>query len=244
MRCKIILIHTILVFAYFLGLAQTASPYQLRPAKEGVLAGGGIMLMGGSYLLQKKVPSLTPAQIQQLNSNAIPRFDRFTIRQFDGKARKASDVFLMSAPALPFLLFADPAIRKDWKTVGLMGVETFVLNVAITNLTKSTVLRTRPYAYNPNVPMTLKEERDTRFSFVSGHTSTVACMSFYTAKVYTDYHPGAKENPWIWAAAATLPAVTGFLRVKGGKHFPTDVIGGYLLGTAIGIAVPYLHQKR
>ena len=43
-------------------------------------------------------------------------------------------------------------------------------------------------------------------------------------------------------AAAVVPAITAYLRVKGGKHFYTDVITGYLVGAAVGLIVPELHK--
>ena len=66
----------------------------------------------------------------------------------------------------------------------------------------------------------------------------LATFSFFTAKVFSDTNPNSKLRPWVWSSAALLPAVTGYLRVKGGKHFPTDVIVGYAVGAAIGILVP------
>ena len=39
-----------------------------------------------------------------------------------------------------------------------------------------------------------------------------------------------------------LPAVTGYLRFKAGKHFPTDIIVGYGVGATIGYLVPELHK--
>ena len=41
-----------------------------------------------------------------------------------------------------------------------------------------------------------------------------------------------------------IPAITGYLRVKAGKHYPTDTIAGYLLGATAGILIPQLHKKK
>ncbi len=42
---------------------------------------------------------------------------------------------------------------------------------------------------------------------------------------------------------AGLPALTGYLRIRAGKHYPSDVLAGYALGALIGYAVPALHRK-
>jgi len=52
----------------------------------------------------------------------------------------------------------------------------------------------------------------------------------------------SRWKPIVWTAAATIPAITGYLRVRGGRHFPTDVIGGYIVGAAVGCLVPHLHR--
>ena len=52
---------------------------------------------------------------------------------------------------------------------------------------------------------------------------------------------GIKVWPWILTAGVgTLMAVG---RVGAGAHFPTDVIVGAVAGLAIGITVPWLHQR-
>ena len=54
---------------------------------------------------------------------------------------------------------------------------------------------------------------------------------------------GAKKFIF-YGLAAIPPAFTGFNRVKGLKHFPTDVITGFTVGAATGILVPHLHKKK
>ncbi len=88
----------------------------------------------------------------------------------------------------------------------------------------------------------MKLTKNTRRSFFSGHTSHVAASTFFTAKVLTDINPDGSNNSLYWITAATIPAITGYLRVKGGKHFPTDVIVGYAVGALVGILVPELHK--
>jgi hypothetical protein len=90
----------------------------------------------------------------------------------------------------------------------------------------------------------MKLKRNVRTAFVSGHTSITACNTFFAAQVFSDFYPDSKWKPVIWSAAATIPAITGYLRVTAGKHFPTDVMAGYAMGTVIGILVPRLHRNK
>ena len=94
--------------------------------------------------------------------------------------------------------------------------------------------------------METRTSKGGRESFFSGHTSQTAAATFLFANVITDYHPtmrpGLKTGLWIFAA--TVPAVEGYLRVQAGKHFPTDVITGYVIGATSGWAITRLHRYQ
>ena len=47
----------------------------------------------------------------------------------------------------------------------------------------------------------------------------------------------------LFAGAAVPPAVVGYYRMKGGKHFRTDVLAGIAVGAATGILIPELHKR-
>ena len=79
-------------------------------------------------------------------------------------------------------------------------------------------------------------------SYYSGHTGTTAAMTFYVAKVYSDYLSNTTTKTLIWAGAAVYPAAVAFLRRDSGHHFNTDVISGYLIGATIGYFIPELHK--
>jgi len=67
-------------------------------------------------------------------------------------------------------------------------------------------------------------------------------MSFLFAETFAKYNPGSKARPVVWSLCAAFPVLTGVMRYKAGKHFWTDIITGYAVGTLVGIAVPYLHK--
>ena len=142
----------------------------------------------------------------------------------------------------PASLLGDKESRNEYYTSAIY-FESLLINAGITGLIKVITKRSRPYTYNPAVPLEKKLELDARHSFFSGHTSFAATGSFFIAKTYTDLNPGSKGNPYIWAGAAIFPAITGILRYKAGKHFPSDIIVGYIVGAAVGILVPHLHKR-
>jgi membrane-associated phospholipid phosphatase len=228
-------IKAILSIIFFLPFsiihAQFESPYQCMKKKDGIICSIGIVGLGAGYYLHTKTGTLEVAEIQLLDKNSINRFDRIATSYSSMKAKTASDVFFYGTMAMPAFFVFSKRMRKDVKKISLIYGETLFLTLGITAITKKSVLRNRPFVY-------------ARFSFFSGHASIVAASSFFTAKVFSDYYSDSKWKPVVWGAAATIPAITGYLRVRAGKHFPTDVITGYAVGAAIGMLVPHLHKRK
>lgn len=193
-------------------------------------------------------PTLTETEISNLDANDIWKFDRWATQQDASKAIQAhetSDYIMYGAVALPLLLAFDSKIRKDWFPLAVLYVETHAVNSGLYFLTAGTIDRIRPFAYNPDVPLTDKMSSGTKISFFSGHTSTTAVSTFFMAKVYSDYHPElGNKKFWLYGAALVPPIVVGYLRIKAMKHFPTDVITGLAVGAAVGILVPHLHKIK
>lgn len=241
-----------LCFLYFLlhsffSVAQTkdtmvTSPYRLSWAVEVPIITAGVG-MGVAYLiLDQQTPVLTERYINSLDRNDVWELDRAATYNWSKPIARVSDAFLYTSFAVPFVLLADRKIRKDYLKIGLMYGEVIALTGALTSLTKNLVKRPRPLVYNELVDLHYKQEKDAQYAFFSGHTSATAAMCFMTAKIFQDYNKGNKAIPWVWAAAATIPAVTGVLRQQAGKHFWTDVVTGYLVGAAIGVLIPELHR--
>jgi membrane-associated phospholipid phosphatase len=89
-----------------------------------------------------------------------------------------------------------------------------------------------------------KQSNNAGISFYSGHTSMTAAISFFTAKVFTEYVENYTLRILIWTGAAILPAITAVSRVNTHWHFPTDVIAGYAIGAIIGYLIPELHKTK
>lgn len=219
-------------------------PYQLTWPRELTIIGGSGAGIGVSLMLRPNTTAFTPDQVAALDISDVPRFDLYATRHYSASARRASDIMVYTSIAIPLILLADPAIRHDAPEVGAIVGEVFLLNISLTQLTKELAHRPRPFNYNPDVPMDPKLERDARLSFFSGHTSTSAAMCFATAKIWTDYHPDSAWKPVVWVSATVIPLTVGYLRMKGGKHFLSDVLMGFAVGSATGWLVPQLHRQR
>lgn len=231
-----------LVFAPPIHLEAQVYDWQARRGLPIMATGVGMGVSG--TIIKRHKPRLTEAEIAALDRADVWRFDRIATHNWSPRAADHSDVFLFGSHALPVVaLLALPQSRSEWRSVVPMAAEAYLINAGLTVLTKEIFKRRRAYTYNPNAPLKKKLEADATSSFFSGHVSVVSVNAFFSAAVLTSFTENNHYDPLIWATAAALPAVTAYLRVRAGKHYPSDVIVGYLVGGASGILVPLLHRR-
>lgn len=129
--------------------------------------------------------------------------------------------------------------KKLGRTMGLTAIMGLTWNA----MAKNIALRRRPYFDHENIKIlrVVEPEADIYnisaqgYSFPSGH-STNAVTAFGSLAVHL-------RKRWATVIAVAIPLLTGFSRFVVGAHYPTDVLGGWLLGVIIVLLVPLL-QKR
>ncbi len=218
------------------GQGKNNSPYNLSRGLDMKIAGisGGLLL--GSMLIDYTPMDLS--EIAVLKPGDVPDYDSRAIDNWNLGSIKMSDVLLFSSIAVPGLLMFDQEIRNDYRNFYFVWAQSFFLTLGFTNFTKVLVGRPRPYLYANNASDDYKLKKDNRKSFFSGHTSISAVSWFLMASMYEDYKPGSNVLPYLWTSAFLVPAYTAYCRYDAGKHFLSDVVAGYLVGSAIGVLVP------
>jgi len=238
--------YTFLICFIFLLLLTESNAqektYSLDKNKDIFLSSLGIGLNILGYTIEPS--KATIEGLNSLDENDLWSLDRSAIYNNSQTALRFSDFLLYSSLSIPFMIYADTKCRSEGLTIGLMGLETFLITNGITHITKATVERYRPFNYNPDIPTEEKLGNGSTASFFSGHTSVTTSLSFFAAKVMTDLRPDSKNNWIIWTIGASTPALIGYLRYEAGKHFLTDVITGYAVGSVIGYMVPAAHLNK
>jgi membrane-associated phospholipid phosphatase len=113
-------------------------------------------------------------------------------------------------------------MRNGVKTIAAIG-----LTVLLTTGLKYSFKRERPFQQYPND--IVKRDDVGGFSFPSGHTS----VSFATATALT-----LSTKKWYVAVPAYLYACfVGYSRMRLGVHFPSDVLGGVVVGIGSSLLV-------
>ncbi len=130
------------------------------------------------------------------------------------------------------LLAVVPGIGKEskehLKTRRIMGIcilLSIALNFLLSNLVvKNIIQRPRPYSVDLSlIPKIIPSE----YSYPSGHTSSsfAAATSIYMV------------NKRAGGVAFAVAAIIAFTRMYFGVHYPTDIIGGIVMGISCAIAV-------
>ncbi len=182
-------------------------------------------------------------EIALLDPADINGFDRSATTQW-GLADRYANALVLTLMAAPLgLAIATPGSRQSW-TVAAMYAEVLLLGNGLGELLNGVANRTRPFVYNadPDIPDEARMEVGARRAFPSGHTTNSFAAAVFLSSVYAKLHPGSSARTWIWAGSLTLAASTGYMRYRGGKHFPTDIISGAIIGSLIGWGVPKLHE--
>ena len=111
-------------------------------------------------------------------------------------------------------------------------VQTILCNVVLKNL----FARTRPYDVNTTIQLLVPKLQD--FSFPSGHTS--ASFTVVSALYF------AKDS--LWKPALVLACLIAVSRLYLYVHYPTDVLGGLILGILSGYAgyriIAYIAKQK
>ncbi|HSQ42205.1 MAG TPA: phosphatase PAP2 family protein [Fibrobacteraceae bacterium] len=86
-----------------------------------------------------------------------------------------------------------------------------------------------------------RDAADASGSFYSGHSSAAFTIAVFSGTWFQHTYPHSRWIPWVWTGTLTLATLTAALRVAAGKHYPTDVVTGALIGSFIGWIVPRGH---
>jgi len=172
-------------------------------------------------------------------ADAIQRFDDRAIANL-AKTRtpQRTELFLFlshSAPytelALPTGLFIGGAIANDkgMRENAAYIASSAAINLGLTLLIKQFEKRRRPYIRNLEFIPVYKE---TYYSFPSGHASSSFSAATALSMAYPKWYVIAPS--FLWAGSVS------YSRVYLGVHYPSDIVGGAMLGTATSLSMSFM----
>ncbi|PYO65136.1 MAG: hypothetical protein DMD71_11100 [Gemmatimonadetes bacterium] len=215
-------------------LAAQAPAYRYGWGDAATTAGAVAVALLPSAL---RLPSLPPP-CAPCDPAALWSIDRRVLGADSRGAGTASDLTLAGVVGIGGVFAvggAPPGVaRGDAAVYG----DALALTFAATNWTKALAHRSRPVLYTSGATAAAGV-RDNRLSFPSGHAALAfaAATSYLVLARRQHLRHGTRNAVLLYVGAASV----GALRLEAGRHFPTDVLGGAALGSAVGWLVARFH---
>jgi membrane-associated phospholipid phosphatase len=218
--------------------------YRIRPWIDIPITAAGAAWTTYAFSKIYDKDSIPYSKLLALSKEDVNSFDRSAAGNSDPELSHSSNYLFYGSIPLPALLFIDKKIRKDAGKVAFLYLESFSMTGTLYTGSVYFIDRYRPETYNTGLSLHERSNGNNRNSFFAGHVAVVANATFFMAKIYNDYHP---ESRWKWAFWGGAVAATGtmsYLRYKAGKHFPSDIAVGALVGALSGVLTPEIHKVR
>ena len=222
---------------------QFDSPYELNWAVDGPYLGTSIGLNVLGFRLIQEKDALTMDELENLSREDVFILDRWAAGNVSPDADELSYIPFYGSFAMPLLFLLSENERNHAGQISVLFVESMATAGALFTISAGAIHRSRPLVYNEDLPLEERLENDAQRSFFAGHVAATGAATFFFAKVFNDFNPDSWAGPYIWAAAAVIPAWVAYLRIESGKHFLTDTMLGYGVGALSGILIPELHKK-
>ncbi len=197
---------------------------------------GVLSLLPSALGLPHGGPSCAPC-----DPNTLPGVDRWALRPFSSTANAASDLVLAGVAGFSAFAGRGGMPARQWRGNVTVLASTATWTAATTGWLKVLVRRKRPVLYTGDA-LAAATDRESQLSLPSGHTAfAFAAATTYLVIARRQHLPHRTRNALLLYGGAVG---VGALRVAAGKHFPTDVLAGAALGSAIGWVVPTIHPTH
>ena len=185
------------------------------------------------------------AQILSLNRNDINPLDRSAIYGYSSSLDKFSYIPFYAAIPLPLVFFlTGNDMRSDYLKLTFLYFETLSVTGLFGYSATYFENKYRPYVYDPNTSLSTKMGENAKNSFYAGHVEIIATSTFFISQVYASYYPESKVKWVFYGLAGVSTAGMGYLRLKAGEHFLSDIFMGGMAGALSGMLVPYFHSHK
>ncbi len=224
--------------------APKPSVYKIKPAIDlplfAVNAAWSLYALGEIY----HKPVSNEEDVLNLNKNDINGFDRWAVRPYSPHLDKISYLPFQASMPLPLVFLLCKNTRKDFFKLTFLYLEAMSITGVLYTASTYFVDRYRPYVYSSGTEISQRINGGGKNSFYAGHPALVATSLFFGAKVFSDYYPDSKIKWLLYTAAASITAYTAYVRLRGGMHFPSDLLLGVTQGALTGILVPHFHRHK
>ncbi len=220
-----------------------------RPLTGAFIVGGALIWAGSDRVFQD---TLAPKDCRIFCEPEVNPFDRELSEALtwddDELPQVLSDaaayvaIPVVGLGGLAYAALTEGRSKGDLLDDVLVVAETTVVVGLINRATALSFGRTRPRTRNAPIDDPVRDSRQAHESFFSGHTSAAFSVGVAAAQVAS--LRGYRIAPWLWGSAFVFGATTGYMRLAGADHYPTDVLVGATVATVVGVLWPRLHVRK
>ncbi|MFO7896512.1 MAG: phosphatase PAP2 family protein [Candidatus Cloacimonadales bacterium] len=230
----------ILILLFILLLVQMSYAQVFEVDRSEFLyrtAGWGVISLSNNLYNKNYTDKIASSTIEALEADEINFFDQAALMPHDETPKAYSDYTAYATLLTAGWLAYDN--EEFWDNM-LVFSEVLIAQEAAGKWTKSLSKRYRPLAYDQDLSMEHRTQKNSLRSFYSLHTSTAFAAATF------GYYLRYKSSGHSWGYGVALygtAAATGYLRVASGQHFPTDIMAGALVGSAISYLICRSYQS-
>ncbi|HEX3765660.1 MAG TPA: phosphatase PAP2 family protein [Kofleriaceae bacterium] len=209
-----------------------------------LLATGAVFAFARVYKTQ---PAFCAPACDSVKLNAL---DKLTAGYYSAAWSTTSDYLLYGlGAATAATLIADEGVL-DTLNDGVVIGEATLSATAVASIMTLAAGRPRPFLYGDpkapagyKAPLGIRNSGDAGLSFLSSHTAEAFAMvtSLYVAE--HRLHPRSSFPRYVLGVGLAVASTIGVARVMSGYHFITDVIGGAVVGSSVGVLVASVHSS-
>lgn len=230
---------------------STALRYDL-PVDISVTLGAGALALSLELLASKLAPATCHwCDRSSTGSNSLNGFDASIRNDLRWNNTRTADtastvigygIVPLTSVGLGALLVYRDHRTDEFLVDALLVAEATVIALNVNEISKFAFARERPEVhFRTAADRSAMKSTEDNLSFYSGHTTFAFALAASTATVATMRR--YRLAPVVWVAGMLLASTTGYLRIAADKHYATDVITGAVMGTAMGVGIPYLAHR-
>lgn len=233
--------------------AHARDEYQLSLPLDITLSVTALAASGLGTYLYNQMDVLPPTELR--NRNEFLPWDRRVLGTYSETAQTMSHIGSALAVA-PLAIggitwYSGASNGTEFGTFTLMFVQSILFQNGINLATRSLQIWPRPYIYSESENGSVAGKKaaaeakgEAYGSFFSGHASAAFTVAVFTSEWFDYIYPNSANSSLVRALAFSLAGLESVFRVAAGKHYPTDILVGALVGTSISYGILTLHKKR
>lgn len=209
-----------------------------------------LLATGAVFALARRYKSEAASCAPACDSVQLNALDKLTAGYYSAGWSTASDYLLYGlGAASAAALVADEGVL-DALNDGVVIGEATLSATAVASIMTLAAGRPRPFLYGDpkapdgyKAPPGIRSGPDASLSFLSSHTAEAFAMvtSLYVAE--HRLHPRSSYPKYLLGIGLGVASTIGVARVMSGYHFITDVIGGAVVGSSVGVLVASVHSS-